>query len=418
MKRKQNLILITIDALRADRFTAQTMPCLFDFAKKGYSFSTAISQGPYTRTAFCALMTSTYPNMFGGHYYLDKERVVIAEILNAQGWQTAAFGTNPYLSRTYGYNRGFDFFDDSLLPWKHYRNSFWTTVGNIFFRCIRRNRIYLNAAEINKKACSWLNRCHRPFFLWIHYMDVHEGERRKKSERKLWSELIHSDDPTAKKEDLERFIELYDKSVRYVDYHIGRFLGYLKDSGLLKTTLVVLTSDHGEAFLEHGRVGHPGQLYDELIHVPLIIVLPKSSDGCVLTAQVRSIDVVPTILDWLDIDVDEDFKGVSLLPLIQGMVFDHLDAVSEGGNYLYAIRTRNWKLIKNNKDLGIYELFNLIEDPLEKNNLAEFKPNVLQQLAAKLKRHIEETYGNSDTQVGEIDPRFDVKRRLRGLGYL
>jgi arylsulfatase len=329
-----NVLLITIDCLRPDHvsvygYERPTTPHLDDLANEGVRFTQAISQGPCTRVSFAAMFSSTYPAMFGGFLRLSPQRTVLAEILREAGYCTVALGSNPYLSPIYGYDKGFEIFDGSLVPWIQSRQHRLLKYLNRFFIVARRLLPYLPASALTAKAVRFL-RHHspaRPWFLWLHYMDVHDpyrpprrhaarfrsARRPELSNRALWQKALSQPGEISENE-RQHLVDLYDAEINFADEQIGRLLAHLRRQGWLDSTLIIVTADHGEAFGEHGKFSHRFELYDELLRVPLIMRLPaRLPAGQVVTSQVRLLDLVPTVLDLLNIDGGPSTPAILIL---------------------------------------------------------------------------------------------------------
>ena len=188
--------------------------------------------------------------------------------------------------------------------------------------------------------------------------------------------------------------------------------------GSLDSTLIIVTADHGEAFGEHGQFSHRFELYDELLRVPLLMRLPaRLPAGQVVIAQVRLLDLVPTILDFLDLG-GGPFEGASLLSLIDGRDEECRVAISETQpeTGLYAIRQAGWKLILN-VHTGTVELYNLQEDPCETTNCVSAAPLVVSDLEAQLRSHLQRI-GTDPSSQREIEVDHLIMDRLRALGYV
>lgn len=375
MSEKKNVLLITIDSLRADHVSClgyhrETTPAIDNLAQTGFLFTQAIANGSTTPTSFPSLLTSSYPSMYGYQPHLSKSRTTIAEVLRASGHHTAAFHSNPYLSRYYGYDRGFDTFEDFIFS-KAGQLALKMTTGQIKLKMTKgidpttkkhmklpyllRGTLavvrefvntklellkplptpYERADLISEKAVLWLGQHTDNFFLWIHYMDSHfpyqprpeylhqlqiKGitksqiiKLRRQMEKKLLGKSVQISDG-----DLRKVVDLYDGEIVYTDDAIASLLVELEKVGAYDDTLIIVTADHGDEFNEHGEVGHWAKLYDELIRVPLIIKWPSSHGGVVIEEQVQLLDIAPTILDFLGIEKPGGFQGTSLIPLMEG----------------------------------------------------------------------------------------------------
>jgi len=452
-----NLILITIDSLRADHvsclgYSKKTTPNLDYLSSNSALFSQAISVGPGTPEAFIPILTSTYPQMYGGELYITNRRTTVAQVLKEHGYHTAAFHSNPFLSPYLGYHKGFDTFDDSIQKGGHEslasrteelarsimgtKSKLYKVLVQIYAATVTAKPC-IKAEVLNKKAISWLYDNPNNFFLWMHYMDVHGpyySRRRIISpfERLRVYNLNNKKTPTP--EEINELIDLYDGEINYVDEMIGSFLRILKQSHILENTFVIITADHGDEFMEHGHFGHYAFLYDELIRVPLIIIGPEL-EGQVISQQVSLLDLAPTMLDMFKIEKPKAFLGNSLLPLVRGnrAKARNAEAISEtseidvtmkqrsmpsklrldANRRIISLRTGKWKYIyaKGKRD----ELYDLEDDPKETQNIIDIKPEIAAELRAKIMAHIE--FEDKSTPSEEEIIKEKVKR-LKGSGRI
>jgi len=457
-----NLILLTIDCLRADHlgclgYTKQTTPNLDNIARTGILFTQAISVGPSTRPSFLAICTSTYPQMYGGWLYITASRTTIAQVLKEHGYCTAAFHTNPWVSSFFGYNKGFDTFDDGipklgsrrrlsmlkeLVKHRIARNARLDYFVYHIFMVGMATRIIDKPKLLNQKAIAWLYDNPSNFFLWIHYMDAHEPYTPSsgfmsplKAHRILRLNTKARKTPASlSAREVDELVAEYDARISHVDDAIGSLLATLRESGILSNTFIIITADHGQQFMEHGRHGHGNYLYDELIHVPLMIAGP-GLEGKVISQQVSLLDLAPTILDLAGIEKPRAFVGNSLLPLISGDMASagDSDAISETHTHpphwkfqLAAIRPRidtthrrislrkgKWKYIYTEGEQD--ELYDLDDDPKETQNVIDLQPEIAMAMRNKITAHIafeeESAYGERDLIKASI-------RRLKKSGKL
>jgi arylsulfatase len=445
----QNVLLITIDALRADRLGAYgyrrpTSPRLDSLAAHATLFEHCFAQGNVTELSMGALFTSLYPSMHGVRRHqqlagpLAPEIETIAENLRDAGLRTAGLMSNPLLKREWGLTQGFDRCDEfqygylSLLPVRLLKGLHWITpparIGNLQVPI---------ATVVTDRALAELNRLKaEPFFLFVHYMDVHhpylpperfevlfrtpgasplEAKALWKRSWPLFKELP-SDREIISQADLRRFGDLYDGCIRYVDNEIGRLLEGLRARGLDRNTLLVITADHGDEFLEHGYMFHLSPyLYDELTHVPLLVHWPGQTDGRRVPETVRLIDVMPTLLAACDLPPCPAAQGRSLLPLLRGDGgWTEVDAISQSYECV-ALRTPLRKLmldLPRDRAFG----YRLDVDPLELQNVAGQDPgcDALQPvLDSFIKRAMVFPAGLPPT---ELDPR--TRELLRSIGYV
>jgi arylsulfatase A-like enzyme len=450
-----NLILITIDCLRADHLSClgypkKTTPNLDYLASKGVLFSQTISVGHRTSISFIAILTSTYPLMYGGQLRITDSRTTLAQVLKEHGYHTATFPSNPWLSSYFGYHRGFDTFDSSfstigsegrLRKPKALVKRIIGSKGKLYdlvYQLYASIPVYPLASDLNRKAVRWLPDNPSNFFLWLHYMDVHEPYYHPSLKKFSLLERYHLSKLSYKAirnpgslspEEVNKYIDLYDAQIRYVDEMVGSLLHTLKPNDMSDNTFVVITADHGQQLMEHGYCSHGGfHLYDEVVHVPLIIIGP-GLPGQVISQQVSLLDLAPTILDMLGIEKPEAFLGNSLLPLITGNKVQpgDLPAISETDSTVdpahlppweaitqldthkrvISLRTGKWKYIYNEGRQD--ELYHLENDPKETQNMIDAQPDIATELRAKIMAHIE--FEDRSTP-GE---RESIKARVRKL---
>jgi arylsulfatase A-like enzyme len=452
----ENVILITIDSLRADHLSCygyqkRTTPNLDELSKKGFLFTQAFSNGPWTPASFPSILTSSYSLQYPYSAHLSPQRIMLSEVLKREGYLTGGVHCCPYLSSFYGYNRGFETFRDFLFD--NYgvqdkineltkgHGNFTTKIGkkikDVFgesssiyrflkvfhsemYKIMNRDRSenfldivskYAKAETINREVISWLeNGVNGKFFLWIHYMDVHipytprteymnqigsplpeEIRIRELNEKLFKYRGAYNKRVNMSEDELRLMIDLYDAELRHADEAIGSLLEEITRIGLLDNTLVIVTADHGDEFLEHGSVAHSPKLYDELLHVPLIFYAPEIDKGKIIDDLVSLLDLAPTIVDVLGIKKPEQWLGESLLPLIKGEQtrIDNgvISEVLAGSKRKTAYRTKKWKFILD-EEKNAYELYDLENDRKEKNNVAEENPDIVNYLSLKINEHI------------------------------
>lgn len=309
IKVKNNIILLTCDCLRADHLSSYgyertTTPEIDEFAEDNIRFTNAYSVSSHTREAVAGFLTGKYPDEAIDEGY-NLIGTPISERLKQQGFKTGAFHSNPYLSRAYGYSRGFDKFDDDLYLGQ---NKFIALAQRLINKI--RNRHYASAEEINKRSFNWLDSLNydKPFFVWNHYMDPHGPYQppdsyktrftdKSVSDKRAQSLYDQSTSEAGKisEEEHRILIDLYDAEIRYTDHHIGRFLGGLKRRELLRDSLVIITADHGDAFGEHGYYSHPRRLHKELTHIPMIISTP-GADASIIKEPISSLSIAETVV--------------------------------------------------------------------------------------------------------------------------
>jgi len=439
-----NIILITIDSLRADAVgfcdddpKECLTPNLDKLAHSSITFTTAISQGPYTTISVPSFLTGQYPNRLPvtrdklhGHI-IPRGDSKLAKLLRDIGYNTAAFHSNPLLSSIFGYDEGFvTFYDDLFLS----RTTLSQPMKWAMNRARRqfRPRPYLAAAGLNRKVIEWLDTASRPLFLWIHYMDTHgpyqvhgrfDFSRRFSSEL-LWRKAQQRPHGLTAAE-RRKLKERYFGEVKYLDQQLASLLRYLSSSGVLENAILAVTADHGEGFYEHGFYSHPHELYEELIRVPLIISVPETQPR-VVDEPIGLVSLTPTILDYAGVGEKDRFAGESLRCLIENgdrsCLPEFIISEAELDPYIGSIRTRDWKYILNEKQ-DKKELYNLNNDPVERNSVIAQYPKKASELERILKTHMAKSVSKGDwneppmVSGGRVNDEV-VESRLRSLGYI
>ena len=433
-KELPNVLLITIDSLRPDYLGCYSKwakdenlsPYIDTWADDAVVFENAISQGPRTPESFPALLSGRYMTRYRDAFKgLSPDRKLISYILKKQGYFTAAFNSNPYISRFAHYDRGFDIFIDNLLTLKGTGLRKKVLLNYLRLKALL-GEPYTTAARLNKQVFDILRTVNEPYFMWVHYMDVHGpyiskgGWYLKNTVRGgiLWRKATRAPKKLIPKEK-EELIKTYKEEVQYNDFYIGELLSKIDQN----KTLIVLTADHGELLGEHGLFAHvPHILYDQLLKVPLIIKMP--SDFPVkkrrISKTVKLLDIVPTIMDSLNSNHDIEYDGESLMPLIQGNTeaykCDHI--ISEIWTKFLSVRKGEWKLIANyvNKNM---ELYNLKDDPDENNNLSGQQQDVVGEMEKIIKDHLLNINAPPE-DIEKCGFEYDeaIKAQLKGLGYM
>jgi arylsulfatase A-like enzyme len=447
-----NILLITVDSLRADHvgwhgYGRETTPFLDEFAKDCQVFSRTFSHGCGTRASFPAILTSSYPLMYGGFERISKERELISETLSKAGYQTAGFHSNLYLGADFDYDRGFgEFFDSKSDPSPTARirqgvksrltkgGFAYESLARIFNIAERKaganiGSAYVLADEITNLALDWAASANsdQPKFLWVHYMDVHHPYvPPEREQRELRDEVISDrrsirlrrkmiqepQDVTG--DELSEIIDLYDAEIRYADSQIGRLIEGVNEvwSG---ETITAVTADHGEEFREHGQFSHYPTFHDEVLQVPLLLNIP-SLDGGRYQELVGLLDLTPTLVDYGSGKQSDEFYGNSLRTLIGDGDWDRTEIIASwenGDDRRFAYRDKNWKFIRSGNDESLYDLQN---DPHEKENLINSNHSNAARLRQAVDIHINKVDATK-TVLGEVEMDENVKKRLRSLGY-
>ncbi len=412
---RPNILFISIDTLRADHLSCygypkRTSPNIDFLATHSHLFKNAYTTIPTTLPSHMAMFTSMYPTQLGvtsNGKYVGFDKVTLPEILKENGYSTAAFVNYFVLGDRYGFTQGFD--------------TAITKEGH--------------ADQPLRYALKWLReyKSEKPFFMFTHFFDPHTQydpipQFKKKfavTDRKhprgrgfIKNSSVFT--PQVIKED----IDAYDAEIATADWAVGHLLGELNKLGILDNTMIVLVSDHGESmdelseknyFFDHGAF-----LYHHHLNVPLIVCLPKAAGtfpANVHQQSVSMIDIMPTILDMLEIDYQGFSEGMSLLPILTGSDITRRPIFSESKHYKcrhdYSIFDDNWHLIKL-KGKG-FKLFDLITDPGEKNDLFKSRPDIEKKLTPQLIKWIKQL----KPRFAPTDKETNKKQldKLRSLGY-
>lgn len=451
MHNMSTILLITIDTLRLDAIGLhdrgiELTPNLDSLGRQGVSFTNCITNGDHTKVAFPGLLTSTYGSMYTGcKSKLSPQRPYLPELLREGGYQTAAVITSPLLGYEYGYERGFDIFRQ-LEPatfgahWykrkgmqRLLQQSITHQLSAFLNIDTRLPPLYADAEMATDTAIHILDNHSnsRPMFLWVHYMDVHwpyhrEKERVQAAElARSWHDLtiVHKARHTKPKEDdLLRFRELYMEAVQYVDAQIGRLLE--TTASRADDCIVVVVSDHGEAFWEHNRLGHfSHHLYQEIIQVPFLLNAPGIPGGKTIKEPIQLMDIAPTLLDMAGLPTPESMLGQSLLPLWQNEEWatrEYLISEVVGTRLIWvAVMKGQYKLVWSPTRPGEHELYDLEMDPQEVANLRGQALEIEQELLTIAERHAQFIEASRTEDEGEFaELSAEVEERLMALGYI
>lgn len=431
---RSDVLIYLIDTLRADRVGADSpaaaerglTPAIDAFARGATVFEDALTQAPWTRPAVTSVLTGLPPLVHGVttlESRLPASALTLPEVLRDLpdgGYRTAAWSTNWHVIRKTGLAQGFEdfhFFPNGPRP-----------------------------GVVNRSVAAWLDRYldrarerpdepRRPFFLYVHALDPHAPYRPPED---LWQRFAPGvENPRAGTREYLRRIygasgaerarllaalpPLYDAEVALADRGFAELLSILDARGLRDGTLIVLLSDHGEEFDEHGNLGHGNDLYQETLRIPLIIRVPGREPGRI-SGTALPMDVAPTVLAALGVPKPDAMAGVDLLAAGRGRAeaaarpaFAHLDYERRAG---VSVVLGGWKLIEplTRRFARGSELYDLSRDPGEHENLAGSRPVRAGYLRSLIRRHLLATGGGAEGERMELDP--EVRRGLEALGYL
>jgi arylsulfatase A-like enzyme/Tfp pilus assembly protein PilF len=401
-----NVIIVTFDTTRADHIgvfgkTDANTPTLDSLAKDGVVYQHTLTSIPITLPSHSSIMTGKNPFAHGirdnGLFNLSDQQLTLAEILKAKGYNTAAaIGSFPLTSQ-FGINQGFDYFNEHITLNQEDMYGDKTIPKEALFFDER------TAAQVNDSIMPWIEENHNdPFFVWFHYFDPHRPH-----------------EPPAPYD--QQFInDLYQGEIAFADESLGNVIAQLKRLKVYDNSLIIFTSDHGEGNGEHNEETHSFLIYNSTLHVPLIIKYPNQFyANRKIKKWVATVDIFPTILSILNIEIPDDIQG-KILPT------DNTDTIS---NEIYAETlspklSRGWgelRSIIKNQYKYIYgpkkELYNIDIDPDELNNLVDQKPKLATSMKQALQDYIDENKPEySTSQSKNMSPKtLDI---MRGLGYV
>lgn len=454
--RHPNILLITLCSVRADHMSCygyhrETTPTLDALAEESIVFDNAISPWPKTTPAFAAIITGKYPHSTGvmrlaQGRWLAVEHETVAEILQAEGYQTGAFIATPAVNLQTNMLQGCD------------------TVKEVWRSGLRRD------FEATKHALAWLRRRdERPFFAWVHYNNAHYpyrafgtdpnmfvGDEFYDSSRQL---LVHrgttlaldipKDHPCRQEilrpdiggihpwavleerpDEFAFYVARYDAGIHAADRMISQLLVAVRRIGILDNTVVAVVGDHGESLGEHNYFFEHGRFpYDDCMHVPMMIRPVDGKKPRRVQIPISTIAMAPSLLEMAGIETPEAMEASSLLPLVDG-VEEAESVFSESGyqvDFMLSVRDRKWKLIHVPNEIdrllmtgSEFELYNLEEDPAELRNLYDREDEVATRLRKALeqwsKPWIKRAYRIPDRSASQPDQA--TVDRLRSLGYL
>ena len=445
----RQVVLITIDALRIDAVGPgeageSITPVIDALADSSLVFSQARTPAPWTLASFGSMMTGFPVSVHRARKFKSKvpeQLPTLAEHMSGAGFRTAGAGVNVYLKPETGLSRGFDEYYFFVHEWFKGRKK-KPPLQDWLEPEYRKKQWYNGTPVLTEFALRWLEKNRdRDFFLWLHYLDPHipyfpppsyrpGGKVPEKVDRALHSRKQGFKVKRPAQRKLVR--KYYQGEVCWVDGEVGRIIDKLESLGIYDDALVILTSDHGEEFWDHGGVDHGHTLYDELLHVPLIVKLPLTQDGsphhAVIDEYVTTQGLMPLILDACGVDgYDASLDAMSLAPqagivaggggpptalFASGLVYgkDREAVIFDGWKYIRVIET------------GKDELYDLRADPDEKKNIAKMMPDIVLRARKLLAAHesasqaVQARYGIHDAEQITFDEK--TLEQLRAIGYV
>ena len=438
-----NVVFIIVDTVHAKHMGAYTSglknsPNIDKLAKTGVFFEKAYAVSSWTKPSVASLISGVMPSehrVTGVRDSLVPDFKTVGEFFKEAGYITAGYASHIYLNESSGFSQGIDEYEQI-----NQSKGLHTAVTSHL---------------ITDKAINWLNKkdfnkSKKNFFLFLHYFDPHfrymphaefnyTGAYKGNLQPSMSIKALFKTLPKFTTADVQYLVDLYRGEIAYTDFQIGRLIDFLTKSGLLNNTLLVLTSDHGEEFLEHGALSHTRTLYDEILHIPLMIHFPNRLKAARISTPVTQLDILPTLLD-LALNKTNPINGgaISLVPLMSNPSIsvperDLFSEVSYSSSQnskkiapdLISVRSGKYKLIRNMIGKS-WKLYNLEADPREKKNLAYKQKEVLDTLAPKLRsladlhkqeRIAKENELPSSEKTPELFNKEEIKS-LKSLGYL
>jgi arylsulfatase A-like enzyme len=412
------VVLVSIDTLRPDHlgcygYPRPTSPAIDRFREEAVLFEQAVAHAPSTLSSHASMFTSLLPPHHGASV-LDRSAVtpgapLLARVLRDAGFATASFNGGGQLHPVWGLDGGFDVYES-------FAESEGDRLGEDTFR------------ERLAAARDWIQSVRdEPFFLFLHTYEVHHPYTPEPERLALMDsgyegrlpghisirvlEKINAGIKELRPGDRDHIVAAYDAEIASADAGFAELLALLRQLGRYDSSLIVLTSDHGEAFGERGRIGwHGDSLYDEQLRIPLLVRLPGGRlGGTSVTSQVRGVDLAPTVLSLLGLPAPEGFSGSAVDPGGQAGP-DPQGALAgiDGSPNELAVRTPRWKWYQG-------QLFDLAADPGERTDVAPQHPEVEQDLAGQLAELVRSRPPAGKTPI-EVDD--ELEERLKALGYV
>jgi len=444
------VILLLLDTLRWDALSCyghsqRLTPHLDRFCSEAIQFEMARAQASWTKPSIATLLTSTYPRQHGARGRADRIRSAspsLASVFRRAGYRTGAVVANGNLSPAFGFARGFDHYhylrpDFALgargkaLGLGAYR------IASVAWQRLARNRrdhryFKRDATEVNRAVLDWVSGLtgeeRRRFFIFVNYIDPHDPYFRHPYDG---HGLGAVDGKSPSPETRDEMVSLYHGEVAFLDHHLGRLFARLRQAGLYQRSLILITSDHGEEFLDHGGWWHGLTLYEEQLRVPLLVRLPRGVGGGTRAgAETGLVDVAPGLLEMAGLGnaVPGAMRGRGLArSLAAGDPATgaaprsfHADELLDG-NRLSSITEGRWKYVRANRGnprgVPVESLYDLETDPGERTNLAGTRPDLVEALSERLDR-LQAGGGGTAAAAPGAEMDEETAEHLRALGYL
>lgn len=458
MSERPNIVVVVLDSVRRDHLShygyhRSTTPNLDRVAADAVTFRNAYSASSWTIPSHASLFTGLYPTAHRADFdtrHLDSRHQTIAELAASAGYRTACFTANGFISHHTNLDHGFQDSVDIRRPGPFQKGMLGRFSRGMYRRWHQSRGKDRGSTRLTRLAERWLTEMDRetPFLLFLNYMDCHLPYKLRTPDRYRFIEPEHRDradavpqDPFAtmasgrelSETELEDLQGLYDGALYHLDRQIGRLDEALRRLGLADDTILVVTSDHGESFGEHGLLDHQYGLYEHLIAVPLILRLPAGQfAGREISSLVQLTDVMPSVAEWIGVPVPAAAAGTTHPLLDEGArdwsVSEYLVPnlrtlrrripdvdVTRFDRAFRSIRDERHKLVLSRE--GSVQLFDLLEDPAEESDISSGAREVVDRLS----RRLDELLGpwpdiGDSSGTADVDP--ELRERLEALGYL
>jgi len=402
---RPNVVLVTFDTTRADHLSTYgyekpTSPELSRIARGGVIFEDCLSAVPITFPSHSTILTGTFPTRHGGRdnggFYLADQTTTLPELLQADGYSTAAFVSGFPLDSRYNLDQGFDVYDDE----------FEAELTELELRRRELNTLQITQRRgdiTTRRALAWMRKARAPLFVWVHYYDPHAAY----DPPPPYNQLFYS--------------EPYDGEIAFADSNLGRLWRFASQAGWAERAIWAITADHGESLGDHGELTHATLAYQSTLHVPLVMRLPgPAAPPRRVREPVLTADITPTILDLLGLSIPATTQGRSLTGLLRGATATEaqppqlgyfeclLPYLHFGWSPLSGVRDGRWKYIASPEP----ELYDLVADPSEVTNLAARQPQRAQRLAAEVRRFQSDPATAPGTERDQ-----EAMAKLIALGY-
>jgi len=459
---RPNVILISLDTVRADHlslygYQRDTTPNLKDFASAASLFTRAVASSDMTLPSHASTFTGQYASWHGAHHTprgvnglpLSQKATTLAEIFAKNSYLTMGVVANyAMLTHVYALDQGFQYYD------QHFPATFLGWGPNYLLRSLLGESLarfagelpfegrYRSAQEINSEVFALLDRVRNaraPFLLFVNYMDAHwpylppppfdtrfpgkdPSFTSSRQHADLWK--IQSLEARISAAQRGHLLSQYDGAIAYLDLHLGKLFARLKEQGLFDNSLIIITSDHGEAFGDRDLIGHAVSVYQDQVHVPLIIKYPRSRQGQVVDSPVSFVDILPTAMHVAGLPAPPGAQGVSLLDPASRSVSRILISESFPSGFLLschprfhrierAVTSGSFKLITSTA--GKRELYDLVRDPNETQSVYKQHQELARTLQANLDTRLKSVAASSDASF-KLNPQ--TLDRLKTLGYI